>query len=54
MLEHMVNEGGHADEHIGLDLLDEAKIPVGAHHFAATGAESEHAKLRRSIVPSNL
>jgi hypothetical protein len=40
----------HADEHVGLDLADEAQVAVGAHRFPAAGAEHEAAKLRAAVV----
>src|SRR5688572_1108570 len=46
----MVKEGGHADKHIGLDFVYQAQVAVGAHDFAATGANAENAELNRCIV----
>lgn len=40
-LQHVVEEGGHGDDGIGVELGDDADIAVGAHGFAAAGGEGE-------------
>ena len=46
----MVNEGGHADENIGLDFVDEADVAIGAERLAATGAQHESAEAQPRMV----
>jgi len=46
----VVEKGRHADEHVGLDFLDEAQIAVRAEHFAAAGADGEDAERRRGVM----
>ena len=38
LTQNMVNEGGHADEDIGLNLVDELNVVLGAKCFAAANA----------------
>src|SRR5882762_7731726 len=52
LLENMVDEGGHADENVGLDFLDQAQIAFGAQHLATARAETKQAESRRSIMHS--
>ena len=46
----MVDEGGHADDHLGFDFVDQAHIAVGAHGLAAAGAEAEGAEAEAGVV----
>src|SRR6185437_1452169 len=39
LLQHMVEKRRHADEHMRLQLADEAQLAIRAEHFAAAAAE---------------
>ena len=49
-LEDVIDEGGHADNHLRLDLAHEAQISLGAHRLAAAGIEDEDAELLARVM----
>lgn len=40
-LEEVVEEGGHGDDRVGIDLVDDADVALGADGFPAAGGEHE-------------
>ena len=50
LAQHMVDEGGHADEDVRLDLLYEVDVSLSAECLAAAGAQHEGAEAQPGMM----
>ncbi len=50
LMQDVIHEGRHPDEHVGANLAEETKLALGAHDLAAAGAGGEHAERRAAVV----
>src|ERR1043166_3720171 len=50
VMQHVINKCRHSDEHIGLELADEAQLAFGAADFSAAGAGNEYTKRFAAVM----